>query len=40
MDKNIDYKEDLTEKLEELKKIEGFPIGTDEDILVLSEPSY
>ncbi len=40
MDKNIDYKKDLAEKLEELKKIEGFPIGTDEDILALSEPPY
>ncbi|HNQ69396.1 MAG TPA: DNA methyltransferase [Bacteroidales bacterium] len=40
MDKNIDYKKDLAEKLEELKKIEGFPIGTDEDILALSQPPY
>ncbi|MFA7115828.1 MAG: DNA methyltransferase [Bacteroidales bacterium] len=40
MDKNIDYKKDLAEKLEELKKIEGFPIGTDEDILALSKPPY
>ena len=40
MDKNIDYKKDLAEKLEDLKKIEGFPIGTDEDILALSEPPY
>lgn len=40
MDKNIDYKKDLAEKLEELKKIVGFPIGTDEDILALSEPPY
>ena len=38
MDKNIDYKKDLDEKLEELKKIEGFPIGPDEDILSLLEP--
>jgi DNA modification methylase len=40
MDKNIDYKKDLAEKLEELKKIEGFPTGTDEDILALSQPPY
>lgn len=40
MDKNIDYKKDLASKLEELKKIEGFPIGTDEDILALSHPPY
>ena len=40
MNKNIDYKKDLAEKLEELKKIEGFPIGTDEDILALSKPPY
>ncbi len=40
MNKNIDYKKDLAGKLEELKKIEGFPIGKDEDILALSEPPY
>jgi len=40
MNKNIDYKKDLAEKLEGLKKIEGFPIGTDEDILALSQPPY
>lgn len=40
MDKKIDYKKDLASKLEELKKIEGFPIGTDEDILALSQPPY
>lgn len=40
MDKNIDYKKDLAGKLDELKKIEGFPIGTDEDILALSQPPY
>jgi DNA modification methylase len=40
MNKDIDYKKDLAEKLDELKKIEGFPIGTDEDILALSQPPY
>jgi hypothetical protein len=32
----MDYKEDLKNKLPELKKIDGFPIGSDEDILALS----
>lgn len=36
----MDYNEDLKSKLPELKKIEGFPIGSDEDILALSEPPY
>mgnify|MGYP000901073906 CR=1 FL=1 len=36
----MDYKEDLKSKLPVLKKIEGFPIGADEDILALSEPPY
>lgn len=36
----MDYKGDLKNKLPELKKIEGFPIGADEDILALSEPPY
>lgn len=36
----MDYKKDLAEKLEELKKIEGFPIGKDEDIIALSQPPY
>jgi len=40
MDKNKDYKKDLAEKLEDLKKIDGYPIGKDEDILALSEPPY
>ena len=29
---------ELRSKLPELKKIEGFPIGEDEDILTLSDP--
>jgi transcription elongation factor Elf1 len=40
MNKDFDYKKDLAGKLDELKKIEGFPIGTDEDILALSDPPY
>ncbi len=34
------YKKILKEKLPELKKIEGFPLGNDEDILSLSDPPY
>lgn len=36
----MDFKKDLKSKLPELKKIEGFPIGSDEDILALSDPPY
>lgn len=36
----MDYNEDLKSKLPKLKKIEGFPIGNDEDILSLSVPPY
>ena len=36
----MDYKKDLADKLPALKKIEGFPIGKDEDILALSHPPY
>lgn len=34
------FREELRKKLSELKKIEGFPIGSDEDILNLSDPPY
>jgi len=34
------YKADLKKRLPELKEIEGFPIGEDEDILALSDPPY
>lgn len=34
------FREKLREKLPELKKIEGFPIGEDEDIIALSDPPY
>jgi DNA modification methylase/predicted RNA-binding Zn-ribbon protein involved in translation (DUF1610 family) len=34
------YREDLRKKLPELKKMEGFPIGTDDDIIALSDPPY
>jgi DNA modification methylase len=36
----MNYKKDLAHRLQELKSIEGFPIGKDEDILALSEPPY
>lgn len=32
--------EELRKKLPELKEIEGFPIGEDEDIIALSDPPY
>lgn len=34
------FRKELRKKLPELKKIEGFPIGEDEDILNLSDPPY
>lgn len=34
------FREELRKKLPELKKIEGYPIGSDEDILNLSDPPY
>lgn len=34
------FREELRKKLPELKKMEGFPIGVDEDILNLSDPPY
>lgn len=34
------FTEELRKKLPELKKIEGFPVGEDEDILALSDPPY
>ena len=34
------FREELRKKLPELRKIEGFPIGEDEDILNLSDPPY
>lgn len=36
----MDYKKDLLTKLPELKNIEGYPIGKDEDIIALSQPPY
>jgi len=37
---DIDYKADLLSKLPELKLMEGFPIGKDDDIIELSDPPY
>ena len=34
------FREELRKNLPELKKIEGFPIGTDDDIVNLSDPPY
>lgn len=34
------YRNELRAKLPELRKIEGFPIGEDEDIINLSDPPY
>ncbi|WP_019416000.1 DNA methyltransferase [Paenisporosarcina sp. TG20] len=34
------FRDELRKKLPELKKIEGFPIGEDEDIIALSDPPY
>ena len=34
------FREELRKKLPELRQIEGFPIGEDEDIITLSDPPY
>ena len=34
------FREELRKKLPELKEIDGFPIGEDEDIIALSDPPY
>ena len=34
------FRKELRKKLPELRKIEGFPIGADEDIIALSDPPY
>ena len=34
------FREELRKKLPELKKIEGFPDGEDDDIITLSDPPY
>jgi DNA modification methylase len=39
-DRRAYFREELRKKLPELRKIEGFPIGDDEDIIKLSDPPY
>lgn len=34
------FREELRKKLPELRLIEGFHIGTDDDIIALSDPPY
>jgi len=34
------FRNELRKKLQELKKIDGFPIGEDEDIIAISDPPY
>ena len=34
------FRDELRKKLPELRLIEGFPIGTDDDIIALSDPPY
>ena len=34
------FRNELRQKIPELRKIEGFPIGTDDDIINLSDPPY
>lgn len=40
LERSTFFREELRKKLPELKKMEGFPIGEDEDILNLSDPPY
>ena len=39
-DRRAYFREELRKKLPELKQIEGFPVGDDEDIITLSDPPY
>jgi len=34
------FRDELRKKLPELRKIEGFPVGNDEDIILMSDPPY
>ena len=38
--RRVYFREELRKKLPELKQIEGFPIGEDDDIVNLSDPPY
>ncbi|MDA5561783.1 DNA methyltransferase [Exiguobacterium sp. MMG028] len=39
-ERRVYFREELRKKLPELKQIDGFPIGQDEDIIALSDPPY
>lgn len=39
-ERRVYFREELRKKLPELKKIQGFPVGADEDIIALSDPPY
>lgn len=39
-ERRVYFREELRKKLPELKSIEGFPIGEDDDIINLSDPPY
>jgi DNA modification methylase len=39
-DRRVYFREDLRKQLPELRKLEGFPIGEDDDIIALSDPPY
>ena len=39
-ERRVYFREELRKKLPELKRIEGFPIGEDDDIINLSDPPY
>jgi DNA modification methylase len=39
-ERRVYYREELRKRLPELKNIEGFPIGEDEDIIALSDPPF
>lgn len=36
----MDFNKNLAEQLTQLRNIEGFPLGTDADILALSQPPF
>ncbi len=39
-ERRVYFREELRKKLPELKKIEGFPLGSDEDIIEMSDPPF
>jgi len=39
-DRRTIFRDELRKRLPELKKLEGFPIGEDDDIIALSDPPY